>query len=145
MRTTPLFLSLLLFPLFLLSAIPAIGQTLEPGEWEFNAVTRSPLLPSAQTRVFKRCVTQEDAQNPERWMARQNEKGDCKLTPGEKTADSMRWEMSCPKTNMRGTGIARVTGPGTLESEMKMTSEFQGRRIELNTRTTGRRLGPCKS
>ena len=47
--------------------------------------------------VFKRCVTQEDAQSPERWMARQSEKGDCKLTPGERTGDSMRWEMSVPQ------------------------------------------------
>ena len=140
MRTPPLALSL-----SLLCASPAFGQGLEPGEWEFNAVTRSPLLPSAQTMVFKRCVTHEDAQSPERWMARQSEKGDCKLTPGERTGDSMRWEMACPKTNTRGTGIARVTGPGTVESEMQTTSEFQGRRIEMSTRATGRRVGPCKS
>ena len=36
--------------------------------------------------MFKRCVTAQDAANPERWMARQNEKGDCKLTPGESVA-----------------------------------------------------------
>ena len=126
-------------------AAPTFAQTIEPGEWEFNAVTSSPLFPGGQSMVFKRCVTKEDAENPERWMAKQNEKGPCQLTLGEKTPTSMRWEMSCPRTNMRGSGIARITGPGTVESDLSMTSEFQGQRIQMNTRTTGRRLGPCKS
>ena len=66
--------------------------------------------------MFRRCIRKEDADNPERWMARQSETGPCKLTPGEKTERSMKWEVSCPKTNMRGNGIARLTGPGTVES-----------------------------
>ncbi len=126
-------------------AAPAFAQTIEPGEWEFNAVTSSPLFPGGQSTVFKHCVTPEDAAHPERWMAKQNEKGKCQLTPGEKTPTSMRWEMSCPRTNMRGNGIARITGPGTVESDVRMTGEFQGHRIQMNTRATGRRLGPCKS
>ena len=136
-------------PVFLLSILcistPLLAQSLEPGEWEFNAVTRSPLFPGGQSMVFKRCITKEDADNPERWMARQNETGECKLTPGEKTGGAMRWEMFCAKTNLRGSGIARVTGPGRVESELQMTSELQGYRVQMNTRTSGRRLGPCKS
>ena len=136
---------LLLLPLLFASTVPSWGQSLEPGEWEFNAVTSSPLFPKGQTMVFKRCVTAKDAASPERWMARQNEKNDCKLTPGEKTPTSMRWQMVCPRTNMRGNGIARITGPGVVESELQMTGEIQGQRFNLNTRTTGRRVGPCKS
>ena len=124
---------------------PLFAQSLEPGEWEFNAVTSSPLFPGGQSTVFKRCIRKEDAENPERWMARQNETGECKLTPGAKTRNSLAWEVSCPKTNMRGNGIARLTGPGSVESDLRMTSEFQGYRIEMNTRATGRRLGPCKT
>ena len=123
----------------------SLAQGLEPGEWEFNAVTSSPLLPGAQRRVFKRCIREEDADNPERWMARQSETGPCQLTPGEKTETSLKWAVSCPKNNMRGNGIARLTGPGTVDSELKMTGEFQGYRVETNTRTTGRRVGPCKT
>ena len=122
-----------------------LAQGLEPGEWEFNAVTSSPLLPGGQTRVFKRCIKAEDAENPERWMARQSETGPCQITPGEKTETSMKWAVSCPKTNLRGNGVARLTGPGAVESELKMTGEFQGYRVETNTRTSGRRLGPCKT
>jgi hypothetical protein len=130
---------------FLCASAPSFAQSVEPGEWEFNAVTSSPLFRKGQTMVFKRCVTPEDAANPERWMARQSEKGECKLTPGEKTPTSMRWDMSCPRTKMSGSGIARITGPGTVESDLQMTGEFQGHRIHMSTRTTGRRLGPCKT
>jgi hypothetical protein len=136
---------LFLVPILAALAAPAAAQSLEPGEWEFNAFTTSPLFPRGQSTVFKRCVTPEDAASPERWMARHNEKNDCKLTPGEKTPKSMKWEMSCARSNMRGSGIAWITGPGTVESEMKMTSEFQGHRLEMNTRASGRRLGPCKT
>ena len=135
--------SLILFVSLMCAAIRVFAQAIEPGEWEFNAVTTSPLFPKGQSTVFKRCIKKEDADNPEAWMARQNEKSDCKLTPGERTAASMRWTMFCDKTNMRGAGIARLTGPGAVESEMQMSTEFQGYRVEMNTRTTGRRVGAC--
>jgi hypothetical protein len=133
-------------PLLLVVACgPLHAQGLEPGEWEFNAVTSSPILPGEQRRVFKRCIRQEDAEHPERWMARQSETGPCQLTPGEKTEDSMQWSVACPKTNMRGYGVARLTGRGTVVSDLWMTGEFQGYRVETYTKTSGRRLGPCKT
>src|SRR5580765_3605411 len=121
------------------------AQGLEPGEWEFNAFTTSPLVTGTQNSVFKRCMRKEDAENPERWMARQSEAGPCQLKPLERTADSMKWEVSCPKTNSHGNGVARLTGPGTVESDLQMTTEIHGYRIQTSTRTTTRRLGPCKS
>ena len=129
----------------LLASRTLAAQGLEPGEWEFNAATTSPLVSGTQYSVFKRCIRKEDADNPEGWMARQSEAGPCQLKPLERTADSMKWEVSCPKTNSRGNGVARLTGPGTVESELQMTTEIQGYRVQTNTRTTGKRLGPCKS
>jgi hypothetical protein len=131
------------FFLSLAAASPAFAQSLQPGEWEFNAVTSSPLFPGGQSKVFRHCVSKEDADDPERWMARRSEKSDCKLTPVERTANSMKWQVSCAKTNIRGDGVAWLTGPASVESELRMTTEFQGYRVETNTRTTGRRLGPC--
>ena len=131
--------------LFLVLPVPAFSQGLEPGEWEFNAVTSSPLLPGGQTSVFRRCIRKEDAENPERWMARQSQTGPCQLTPGEKTEDSMQWDVSCPKTNMRGHGVARLTGRGTVVSDLWMTGDIQGYRVETYTKTSGRRVGPCKT
>jgi hypothetical protein len=129
----------------LLTSGTLAAQGIEPGEWEFNAATTSPLVTGTQYSVFKRCIRKEDAENPERWMARQSEAGPCQLKPLEHTKDSMKWEVSCSKTNSHGSGVARLTGPGTVESDLQMTTEIQGYRIQTNTRTTGRRLGPCKS
>ena len=129
----------------LLASGTLAAQGLEPGEWEFNAATTTPLVTGTQYSVFKRCIRKEDAENPERWMARQSETGPCQLKPLERTKDSMKWEVSCPKSNSHGNGVARLTGPGTVESDLQMTTELQGYRIQTNTRTTGKRLGPCKS
>ena len=129
----------------LLASRTLAAQGLEPGEWEFNAATTTPLVTGTQYSVFKRCIRKEDAENPERWMARQSEAGPCQLKPLERTRDSMKWEVSCPKSNSHGNGVARLTGPGTVESDLQMTTELQGYRIQTNTRTTGKRLGPCKS
>jgi len=134
--------------LMALTCGPVFSQSLEPGEWEFNAVTTvtsAPVRPGEQTNMFRRCIRQEDADDPERWMARQSRTGPCELTPGEKTEDSMLWTVSCPKSNMRGHGVARLTGRGTVVSDLWMTGEVQGYRVETYTKTSGRRLGPCKS
>ncbi|MGH8740551.1 MAG: DUF3617 domain-containing protein [Burkholderiales bacterium] len=122
----------------------ASGQGLEPGEWEFTSTTSSPALPKPHSATVKQCVKQEDAANPERWLGQQKQKTDCKFTHGKKGADTVTWEMSCPKSNMRGYGSAR-TGRGTMESEMHMSGEMQGRKFEMQTKMSGRRLGPCKS
>jgi len=127
------------------AAAGAAGAALQPGEWEIHSVTTSPLFPGGQSAVFKHCVTPEDAAHPERWMARQSEKGPCVITPVQRTEDAMTWEVSCPRTNMKGNGAARLTAPGRVESEMQMAAEVQGYRFQMNTRASARRIGPCKS
>lgn len=121
----------------------AFAQSLEPGEWEFTSTTSSPMLPKPHSMTVKQCVKKEDADNSERWMGR-NPQSDCKLTQGRKGADTVTWEMSCPKSNMKGSGSARM-GRGTMESEMRMSGDMQGRKFEMSTKMSGRRLGPCKS
>ena len=39
----------------------------------------------------------------------------------------------------------RITGGTTLESDMRMTGDLRGRKLEMRTRMSGKRLGPCKS
>jgi hypothetical protein len=120
------------------------AQSLQPGEWEFTSTTSSPMLPKPQSATVRQCVKDEDASNPERWMGRQNEKGDCKFTHSRRGPDTVAWEMSCPRQNMRGSGTARM-GRDSMESEMQMSGDAQGRKFEMRTRMSGRRLGPCKS
>jgi hypothetical protein len=124
-------------------ALPAAAAEIEPGEWEFTSVSTSALLPGPQNATFRRCIRKEDAANPDRFMADPGQQ-DCKLTPGAKTATSYSWQLECPKANLRGTGSARLAG-GTMEGETVMSGEVQGKKFEVRTKVTGKRLGPCKS
>jgi uncharacterized protein DUF3617 len=126
-----------------LASAPCLAAELEPGEWEFTSTSTSRLFPGPQTASFKRCIKKEEAANPDQWMGKPDPSGECKLTPGQKTADTYAWEMECPKAKMRGSGIARMSGR-TMEGETSMTGEVQGQKFELKTKVTGRRLGPCK-
>ena len=130
--------------LFLLALAFAARAEIEAGEWEFSSTTTSRLLPGPQNASFKRCIRPEEAQNPDRWMAEPGQQGDCKLTPGKKTADTYSWTMECPHGNIRGAGSARLTRT-TMEGETNMTGELQGQKFELRTKVTGKRLGPCRS
>jgi hypothetical protein len=122
-------------------ALPAAAADIEPGEWEFTSVSTSALLPGPQNTTFRRCIRKEEAANPDRWMSDAGQ--DCKLTPGAKTANSYSWQMECPKTKLRGSGSARLAG-SSMEGETVMNGEVQGRKFELRTKVTGKRLGPCK-
>ena len=122
---------------------PCLAAEIEPGEWEFTSVSTSGLFPKPQTASFKRCIKKEEAANPDRWMSQPDPQGDCKLTPGQNTPDTYTWSMECPKANMRGTGSARMSR-AAMEGETHMTGEVQGKKFELRTKVTGRRLGPCK-
>jgi hypothetical protein len=134
-----------LFLIALLLAAPAASaQGLDPGQWEFSSTTTSPMLPKPQSSTVKHCIKPEDASNPERWMGQQNRQTDCKFTQGPRSGGSMTWEMSCPKSGMHGNGSARF-GRGTMESEMQLSGEMKGRKFQMHTKMTGRRLGPCKS
>ena len=132
-------------PAFLaLACSTGVAQQLEPGEWEFNSTSTSQLFAGPQSASFKRCIRKEEAANPDQWMGKPDPSGDCKLTPVKKTADTYTWEMECPKAKMRGSGSARMTR-GTMEGETNMTGEVQGRKFDLKTKVTGKRLGPCKN
>lgn len=122
---------------------PGLAAEIEPGEWEFNSTSTSRLFPGPQTASFRRCIKKEEAANPDKWMSQPDPQGECKLTPGAKTADTYTWSMECPKANMRGSGSARMSRV-SMEGETHMTGEVQGQKFELRTKVTGRRLGPCK-
>jgi hypothetical protein len=120
----------------------AAAAQLQPGEWEFTSVTTSAQLPKPQSATFRRCIRQADAENPDRWMSDTGQ-SDCKLTPGTRTPQLYTWEMTCPKANLRGSGSARMAG-ATMTGETALNGEVQGKKFELRTKVTGKRIGPCK-
>jgi len=123
--------------------LPAAAQQMEPGEWQFDTLSTSLLFPKPQSILYTTCIRKEDISDPTRWMGNKRE-SDCKVTPVKQTADSFSWRISCPKTNTTGSGTVRY-GRGTMEGDMQMAGENQGRKYELRTKMTGKRLGPCKN
>ena len=124
-----------------LASSAAHAQKMEPGEWEFTNTMSSPKLPKPQTMTMKRCITKEDVTDPAHFQGKPE--SDCKVTPKGKQGESYAWEMSCPKSGMKGTGTTRY-GKNTVEGETKITASSKGQPFDMTTKMKGRRLGPCK-
>jgi hypothetical protein len=130
------------FPLGgLIFCSPLLAQKVEPGEWQITSTVASPALPKPETRVEKHCVKSENVDDPNRWMGQMAP--DCQVVPGAKSADSYSWQVSCPQSGMRGSGTMRWTRT-SMDIDMEMASERQGKKVELRTKVSGKRLGPCK-
>ncbi len=131
-----------LLPLLLAAVcLPAAAQSMEPGEWQFTTTLTSSMAPGAQTSTFTECVSKADAADPTRFTGKDQTAG-CQVTPGERSPESYSWTVSCPAQGMRGSGKVRFSY-GTIESDMQVSADMQGQKIEMRTRLTGRRLGPC--
>ena len=122
-------------------SLPAAAQTMEPGQWQFTSTITSSLLPQPQVSTSTQCVSKEDASDPTRFTGK-DQAANCKVTPGTRSSDSYSWTVSCPDQNMRGAGRATFSR-GAIDSEMQMTVEMGGQKMEMQTRTAGRLQGPC--
>lgn len=131
------------FTLLAALALPAAAQQMEPGEWEFTSTMTAPGLPKPQVATITQCVSPEDAADPTRFSGK-DQTADCQVTPGSRSPELYTWTVSCPKQGMRGDGRARF-GRGTIDSELRVTIEGQGQKMEMTSATKGRLLGPCKT
>ena len=136
-------LRFVVFAFLALAAGPALAQSLEPGQWQFDTLmTMAGAKP--QTGSVQRCVTKDEAADVESWAGRQLAQSDCRMAMKRKSASRASWTLECPKSGMRGTGSA-ILGRGTMESEQQMSGAMNGRPFEMHVKTIGKRLGPCKS
>jgi hypothetical protein len=117
------------------------AQRMEPGEWEFTNTMTSPKQPKPQTMTMKRCLTKEDVSDPAHFQG--TPESDCKVTQKGKKGERYAWEMSCPKSGMKGAGTTRYS-KSTIDGEARITASSKGQPIEMATKMKGRRLGPCK-
>lgn len=122
-------------------AAPALGQSMEPGEWKFTSTLTSTQLPKPQVAEVTRCLSAEEAADPTRFSGKDVAQG-CTVVPGVRTASSFNWSVACAEQGLKGTGTLRFAR-GTVESEVRMVMDAQGQKIEMLSRTSGRLLGPC--
>ena len=124
-----------------LAPVAAAAQSMEPGQWEFTSTMTSSMLPKPQVVTRTECVSKEDAEDPTHFSGRDQAQG-CKVTPVARSADSYSWTVACPQQGMSGAGRI-LFRPGSVEGEIRMTLDAQGQKMEMLSRTSGRRLGPC--
>ena len=123
----------------------ATAQDLEPGEWELTTSMTMPGASKRERMTVRRCVTPQDAKVPEKLAGHPGgPTADCSGNTERQPDGVVRWELSCPKTKMSSSGTAKF-GPATLEAEVTMRGDMGGQKFEVLSRTTGRRLGPCKN
>lgn len=130
-----------LLAIFALAPLGAAAQTMEPGEWQFTSTMTSPMLPKPQVVTRTECVSKADGEDPTRFSGRDQAQG-CKVTPVARSPESYSWTVACPEQGMSGDGKV-LFRPGSVEGEVRMTVDVQGKKLEMLSRTSGRRLGPC--
>jgi len=116
------------------------GMRVEPGKWEYTATTQNSMMPEPKTMTVTRCITEAETR-PESFL---DEAQDCELTGIESDASSMRWKMLCTNAGGQMRGETRYTSTGeTVSGTTTMTMTAEGHTMTMETRTEGRRIGPC--
>lgn len=119
----------------------AAGLQIEPGEWEFETTTQSPMTPQPTTKTRRQCVTESDA-DP---LAAMTADSKCTISDRTTSGNTLTWKMSCADTggpSMQGEG--RLTADGdTAQGQMTMRASFGGQTMEMKQTWKGKRLGDC--
>lgn len=130
-----------LWLILLLASAPALAQKVEPGEWQVTSTVTGAMFPKPQTRTETHCVKKEDVDDPRRWLGEMG--ADCTVTPTKQGADHYSWTVACPQSAVRGSGNMRWTRT-TMDIDMDLASDKQGKKVEMRSKVSGRRVGPCK-
>jgi hypothetical protein len=122
-------------------ATPALAQKVDPGEWQITSTVSGAMFPKPETRTEAHCMKQGEVDDPNRWLGQMG--ADCTVTPTKQGADHYSWTVACPKNGVRGSGNMRWTRT-TMDIEMDLASEKDGKKVEMRSKVSGRRVGPCK-
>jgi hypothetical protein len=125
----------------LLCFATAAHASVEPGNWEFSL--ESPLRSTDKPEVRQRCITPEEANDPQKVLAEVRSKNDCELSNLQDSGSEYRFDIACKaKVPITGSGAVRYT-PTTLDGSIDLVGETRGLRLKTRSFVSGRRLGPC--
>ena len=125
----------------LLLAAGSAHAAVEPGNWEFSL--ESPLQNNGNTEVRQRCITAEEARDPQRVLAEVRNKNNCQLSNVQDSGAEYRFDVACEaRVPVTGSGAVRYT-PTTLDGQIDLVGETRGLRLKTRSFVSGRRLGPC--
>jgi hypothetical protein len=119
----------------------AAHAAVEPGKWEFSL--ESPLQNNNAPEVRQRCLSPEEAADPQKVLAEVRSKNNCQLSNVQDSGTEYRFDVACDaKVPVTGSGAVRYT-PTTIDGQIDLVGETRGLRLKTRSFVSGRRLGPC--
>jgi hypothetical protein len=137
--------------LFLLTffSLRAAAADIEPGMWEFTANVQAEGLGAFQPKpgpiVNQRCITKEEAANPEKALTEAGAKGQCTFSNQRNTGIQFNFDVRCTSPlPLSGSGTMRYTAEA-MEGDLDLAGDMQGMQFKTRSHINARRLGPCNS
>jgi hypothetical protein len=123
-------------------AVSAAQAAIEPGNWEFSV--DSPLVGNANGPTVKqRCLTPEEAADPQKVLAEARGSDKCQLSNVRDSGADYKFDVACTgRVPIHGSGTVQYT-PTTLDGAVDLIGETQGLRLKTRSFVSGRKLGPC--
>jgi len=134
----------------LVFSVAALGaDKIEPGNWEFSVDMKAHGLGAFQPKpgpvVRQRCVTPEQAANPEKVLSDAAARGECEFSNQRDTGSELSFDVKCSgRVPAQGSGKMRYSAE-TLEGNLDLDGNAQGMRFSTKSNIHAHRLGPCSS
>ncbi|MET0065621.1 MAG: DUF3617 family protein [Candidatus Thiodiazotropha sp.] len=118
-------------------AAQAADINMNPGLWKWTAVMDMPNMPiQLPPASYTTCITQADSVPKDSQLGQS-----CETIDLQTEGDKVSWNIACHQQGQDTTSTGAITYHGdTAEGIVNITS--QG--VQLTSRTTGQRLGPCQ-
>ena len=135
------------FLLMVLTAFSARAEEIEPGLWEFTVNTQAEGLGAFQPKpgpsVYQRCITAEQAANPEKALIEAGAKGQCEFSNPHRIGIQFNFDVRCTAPFvMSGSGSVRYTAEA-LSGDVDLNGDMKGMKFKTRSQINARRLGPC--
>ena len=135
--------------LLLMAVFPAFAADLEPGMWEFTVNVQAEglgaMAPKPGPIVNQRCITPEQAANPEKALTEAGAKGQCTFSNQRNTGIQFNFDVACTAPfPVQGSGTMRYTAEA-MEGDLDLAGDMQGMKFKTRSHINARRLGPCNA
>ena len=122
---------------------------IEPGMWEFTVNVQAEGLGALQPKpgpiVNQRCITPEQAANPEKALTEAGAKGQCTFSNQRNTGIQFNFDVACTAPfPVQGSGTMRYTAEA-MEGDLDLAGDMQGMKFKTRSHINARRLGPCNA
>lgn len=128
----------------------AADVAMQPGEWEMTAtllkmsVPGAPSQPTPPPQSSRRCISAQDLASPTKGLVQDANNPSCTFETNSVSGGEIRFAFRCPSPQgeMRATVNGRYTAT-TVELDQQIRVQSAAGQMEIDARTTGRRVGEC--